>query len=538
MSEEREEFDRGRCAKTMRFARTSATRARRGGDYVGYEGEVRCTAKETEVFETLLAVVEHFKLDVTLRVAGGWVRDKLVGRESDDIDVALDTMLGKEFAEKVNEYLEANGMETKGIGVIHSNPEQSKHLETATMRVRDVWLDLVNLRSENYSEDSRIPDMEFGTAKDDAFRRDLTINSLFYNLNEKKVEDFTERGIQDLQDGIVRTPLPPRTTFLDDPLRILRAVRFAARFGFDVDEEIGASASDPDVQNALKHKVSRERFGKEVVGMLKGRSPADAVALMVAFKITTIVFQVPTQSVVDAVTETADRLSLYSTRCIERAIKEVASIESWLDEEHKIWLFLASWLLPYRALESIGSKGKKVPAVSDIVSNALKLRSKDADTAVHIHESLFLAKALLENKEFTRLEGGMALRKMGFTWRLPVLLESLTRVPGMSDSEVPRWAADYAVNPDSAPADVRERVEAGVRMAVDDFEAVERRITEFNLNACWEQKPPVTGQDVMAALNMTKGGPQLKAWIDKSIEWVLEDPSITKEACIERIKQG
>ena len=89
MSEEREEFDRGRCAKTMRFARTSATRARLGGDDVGYEGEVRCTAKETEVFETLLAVVEHFKLDVTLRVAGGLVRDKLVGRESDDIDVGL-----------------------------------------------------------------------------------------------------------------------------------------------------------------------------------------------------------------------------------------------------------------------------------------------------------------------------------------------------------------------------------------------------------------------------------------------------------------
>ena len=517
----------------MRFASAGA-RVGMGGVL----GDVRCTAREREVFDTLLAVVEHFKLDVTLRVAGGWVRDKLLGRESDDIDVALDTMLGKEFAEKVNEYLESQGVETKGIGVIQSNPEQSKHLETATMRVRDVWLDLVNLRSENYSEDSRIPVMEFGTARDDAFRRDLTINALFYNLNEQKVEDFTERGIQDLRDGVVRTPLPPRTTFLDDPLRILRAVRFAARFGFDVDEEIGASASDPEVQNALKHKVSRERFGKEIVGMLKGRSPADAVALMTAFKITPVVLQVPTQSVVDAVTESADRLSLYSTRCVEKALVDMTSSASWLDEDGKIWLFLASWLMPYRALESVGAKGKSIPAVSDIVSNALKLRSKDADMAVHIQQSLPLSRTLLANNKFSRLEGGLALRQMGSTWRSSVILESLMSVPGMSESEVPTWAAEYAFNPESAPEDVRERVDAAVKAAVLDFEAVERRIADFGLNECWDQKPPITGQDVMAALNMTKGGPELKKWIDKSIEWALEDPSITKEACIERIKQA
>ena len=515
----------------MRFA-SARTRG------VEVRGDVRCTEREREVFDTLLAVVEHFKLDVTLRVAGGWVRDKLIGRESDDIDVALDTMLGKEFAEKVNEYLESQGVETKGIGVIQSNPEQSKHLETATMRVRDIWLDLVNLRSENYSEDSRIPEMEFGTARDDAFRRDLTINSLFYNLNEKKVEDFTERGIQDLRDGVVRTPLPPRTTFLDDPLRILRAIRFAARFGFDVDEEIGASASDPEVQNALRHKVSRERFGKEIVGMLKGRSPADAVALMTAFKITPIVLQVPTQSVVDAVTESADRLSLYSTRCVEKALVDIKSSANWLDEDGKMWLFLASWLMPYRALDSADAKGKRIAAVSDIVSNALKLRSKDADMAVHIQQSLSLSRTLLANKEFSRLQGGLALRQMGATWRSAVILESLMAVPGMSEPEVPKWAAEYAFDPESAPEDVRELVDAAVKAAILDFEAVERRIVEFGLSECWEQKAPINGQDVMAALNMTKGGPELKKWIDKSIEWALEDPTITKEACIERIKQG
>ena len=429
-------------------------------------------------------------------------------------------------------------METKGIGVIQSNPEQSKHLETATMRVRDVWLDLVNLRSENYSEDSRIPEMEFGTAKDDAFRRDLTINALFYNINANEVEDFTERGIPDLERGLVRTPLPPRTTFLDDPLRILRAIRFAARFGFDVDEEIGASANDPDVQEALKHKVSRERFGKEVLGMLKGRSPADAVALMAAFKISPVVLQVSTQSVVDAVTPEADAMSTYCTRCVELSLDRVKSVDAWMDEENKVWLFLAAWLSPYRNLQSTGKKGKQIPAVSDIVSNALKLRTKDADMAVHVHESMTSAKALLENKEFSRLEGGLALRKMGATWRLALLLETMQSVPGMNEACVPEWASEYAFNPEDAPQDARDRVDAGLEEATRAFAAVEGRILELGLDECWGAKPPVNGQDVMAALNMTKGGPELKKWIDKATEWMLENPDITKDECIDRIKRG
>ena len=245
---------------------------------------VTCTAEEERIFATLLEVVEKNDLPVTLRVAGGWVRDKLLGKNSTDIDIAIDSLLGREFAELVNAHLREKGETVHGVGVIQSNPDQSKHLETATMRVHDVWLDLVNLRSENYSEESRIPEMTFGSATDDAFRRDLTINALFYNINLKQVEDFTGMGLKDLQDGVVRTPLPPKTTFLDDPLRILRAVRFASRFGFVLDDEIVSAAGDADVQCALRTKVSRERVGKEVSGMLRGPSPGDAMTLLCRFR--------------------------------------------------------------------------------------------------------------------------------------------------------------------------------------------------------------------------------------------------------------
>lgn len=103
-----------------------------------------------------------------------------------------------------------------------------------------IELDFVNLRTEAYSEDSRVPQMSVGTPSEDAFRRDLTINALFYNIHTQLVEDFTGQGLADLRRAIVRTPLPPMVTLQDDPLRALRVLRFACRFGFTIAEETGA----------------------------------------------------------------------------------------------------------------------------------------------------------------------------------------------------------------------------------------------------------------------------------------------------------
>lgn len=83
----------------------------------------------------------------------------------------------------------------------------------------------MNLRTEAYTESSRIPSMDIGGPEEDAFRRDLTINSLFYNVNTGAVEDYVGRGMEDIRNQIIRTPLPALTTLLDDPLRVLRAVR-------------------------------------------------------------------------------------------------------------------------------------------------------------------------------------------------------------------------------------------------------------------------------------------------------------------------
>jgi tRNA nucleotidyltransferase (CCA-adding enzyme) len=127
-------------------------------------------------------------------VAGGWVRDKLMGKESDDIDIALDDMFGEEFAEMIRQKIYQDDVaagkidpskqkEGKNYGVIKANSDKSKHLETAVIKVQGVFIDLVNLRSEEYAEDSRVPIVKIGTPEQDAVRRDLTINSLFYNIN-------------------------------------------------------------------------------------------------------------------------------------------------------------------------------------------------------------------------------------------------------------------------------------------------------------------------------------------------------------------
>ena len=213
-----------------------------------------------------------------LRFTGGWVRDKLLGLSSKDVDVGISTMTGYKFGTLIKKYLEQPETHSKyqqgilgGLAKIEANPEKSKHLETVTTKILGLEVDLVNLRKETYVEDSRNPTMEFGSPKDDALRRDATVNALFYNLMTSEVEDFTGQGLQDMKLKIIRTPLSPYQTFKDDPLRILRCIRFASKLGYQIESEAERSMSDNDIKDALRAKISRERVGVEIGKMLKGR---------------------------------------------------------------------------------------------------------------------------------------------------------------------------------------------------------------------------------------------------------------------------
>ena len=110
------------------------------------------TPIEHDLCEDLLRVLKENNLSTVLRIAGGWVRDKILGLGSCDIDIAIDNMMGEEFAKLFTACVGASS-----IGKIRANPEASKHLETACVRYKGIDLDFVNLRSEDYTEDSRIP---------------------------------------------------------------------------------------------------------------------------------------------------------------------------------------------------------------------------------------------------------------------------------------------------------------------------------------------------------------------------------------------
>jgi tRNA nucleotidyltransferase/poly(A) polymerase len=289
----------------------------------GYGSSIVLTPEERQLFQLLRRVVqETCSTSTTLRVAGGWVRDKLLqtpafarskttstfsqgsmGRQGTkimrpqqaqqqpvDIDIALDDMMGCEFAQRLNQYLEDHGERSVSIGVVLQNPLKSKHLETATVQVGQFWIDFVNLRSEEYTS-SRIPAVtRIGTPHQDALRRDLTINALFYNVHTRQVEDWTGRGFRDLRRGLLATPAAPLETLLDDPLRVLRSVRFAARLGFSLDPALCRAAQTVPVRTALAQKVSRERVGSEVELMLQSPAPVQAIQLLSELQLLDTVF--------------------------------------------------------------------------------------------------------------------------------------------------------------------------------------------------------------------------------------------------------
>ncbi len=252
--------------------------------------KIELTPIEEKIFDFLMKVKNHFGLSTKLRVAGGWVRDKILGLSSDDIDIALENMTGKQFVDYIKQY-----PDNQAVGkdyTVDQNVEKSKHLETAGINIYGQKIEFVNLRSEIYTE-TRIPEMKMGDVESDAKRRDLTINALFYNLETGRVEDYVG-GLNDLKNKVLRTPLDPVETFKEDPLRALRALRFKSKFGgFALDKELVEALKNPEVQQAYKSKVSTERAGPEIMKMMMGENPVDALRVLFETDLYKSVFDIP-----------------------------------------------------------------------------------------------------------------------------------------------------------------------------------------------------------------------------------------------------
>lgn len=249
--------------------------------------DIYINEKELELINLLKTFVRESPTCPTkknIRFAGGWVRDKLLKLNSSDIDVTIEDCTGEVFAAALLKWMsESNGDSVSINAKVKANPEQSKHLETTMVTFSSLGLDVdfVSFRSERYEGNSRIPIVTVGSPKEDAFRRDFTVNALFFNICTNKIEDWTMLGMDDLEAKIFRTPLDPVRTFLDDPLRTVRLVRFISKFpDFIYDPQIDKVLENEEVRSALRLKVSPQRIHQEFVKLHKYDDISQAYRIM------------------------------------------------------------------------------------------------------------------------------------------------------------------------------------------------------------------------------------------------------------------
>ncbi|ODQ53995.1 hypothetical protein SAICODRAFT_55481 [Saitoella complicata NRRL Y-17804] len=479
---------------------------------------------------------------VIIRFAGGWVRDKLLGHGSNDIDVAVNSLSGFDFASNVQRNLNSRpnspnsrppsptGRPIKSIHKIKANPALSKHLETATTTIYGLELDFVNLRSEEYTNNSRIPTVKFGTPEEDALRRDCTINTLFYNLHTKQVEDYTHRGLDDLRSKVIRTPLAPFETFCDDPLRVLRCIRFASRLGFEIHMDAKQAMMEPLIKEALKVKISRERIGVEVDKMLKGPDPYGALELIHSVGLYDSVFSSPVverHHPSETVLRAAQTLSVLTNHLPS------VLVPSNTQEKRKAYLLCS--LYPYESrFIAEKSKSKPVQAASIVIRDALKFPNSDADDVGHVFaclEKVGVEIEALENAGRDRVRTGLFVKELGPQWptilRTWLIHQIISTTPVVSPS-MHRLQSIITKTPALGEA---------VRALVSSTRSLVAAIEEDNLSSVHSLKPIVNGKEIANALGI-KPGPGMRVLTDNVFKWQLANPEGKGEECLEWLKEN
>ena len=224
-----------------------------------YTDEELAQLLDKEIFHLISQVADE--LGVECYVVGGYVRDIFLERPSNDIDVVV-VGSGIQVASALKQRLGKK-----------AHLSVFRNFGTAQVKFRDTEVEFVGARKESYSHDSRKPVVENGTLEDDQNRRDFTINAMAICLNGDRFGELVDPfyGIEDLEDGIIRTPLDPDITFSDDPLRMMRCVRFATQLRFMIEEE----TFDALERNAERIKiVSGERIKDELNKIMMTPTPS------------------------------------------------------------------------------------------------------------------------------------------------------------------------------------------------------------------------------------------------------------------------
>lgn len=421
-----------------------------------------------EIRDEILRQIGTFadNANIGIYVVGGYVRNNLLGSSSPDIDIMV-LGDGVEFAEKVAAELNTS------LNAVY------KKFGTALLNYEDYKIEFASARKESYSKDSRKPDIQFSGIEDDLARRDFTINAMAVSLNKSNFGELIDlfNGETDLKDKIIRTPLEPEKTFDDDPLRIMRAIRFASVLNFTIEPATFEAIKKMKTRLKEDGVVSQERITDEFLKILLSSKPSLGLDLLYKTGVMDMIFP---------------------------EISNLAGIEQRKDYHHKDVFYHT-----LKVIDNIAPKTDNVwlrfaALVHDIAKPRTKKFIEGTGWTFHGHEELG---ARMMKKIFTRMKLPMA--------QLPYV-EKLVRmhlrpIPlaknEVTDSAIRRLAADAGEELEDlltlCRADITSKDESKVSRFMNNYEIVEQKIRDVQeKDQLRNFQSPVRGEEIMEICNL------------------------------------
>lgn len=423
------------------------------------------------------------RLGIEAFVVGGWVRDLMMNRPCKDIDFVC-VGSGIELAKAVAHTLGQDVLVTV-----------FKNFGTAHIAWKDYQFEFVGARKESYRSDSRKPIVEDGTLEDDQWRRDFTINAMAIRLNENGFGELIDpfNGLEDIRKKIIRTPADPKITFSDDPLRMMRAVRFASQLSFDIDA--GTFAAIIEMADRLKI-VSQERITDELNKIILSPVPS------YGFKL------------------------LFHSGLLKQFFPEMVllhGVEYMDGNAHKDNFFHTLQVLDNVARMSDNLWLRWAAILHDIAKPQTKRYDKKQGWTFHGHEE---KGARMVPGIFRRLKLPMG-EEMKFVQKLVRLhLRPIALVKEVTDSAIRRLLFEAGDDIDAlmtlCRADITSKNKEKVTRFLRNFEAVERKMQEVEeKDRIRNFQPPVTGDEIIRMFNL-KPGPVIGELKEQIKEAILE----------------
>ena len=431
--------------------------------------DIKCTDSELQLLNIIAAAAKHLQAETYL--IGGFVRDKIIGRETKDADIVCigdGIALATEVASRLNPVPQVNYF---------------KNFGTAQIKIDDSFdIEFVGARKESYRSESRKPQVEAGNMKDDQDRRDFTINALAISLNEKDFGKLIDPfdGLKDLENKIIKTPLAPAQTFSDDPLRMMRAIRFATQLNFVIEENTFQGIID--CADRIKI-ISQERITDELNKIILAKTPSIGFDLLYKSGLLQIIFPL----MVDLVgAENKDghghKDNFYHTLQV---------LDNISQNTNDLWLRWAAIL-------------------HDIAKPATKKFEEGHGWTFHGHEVIG---GRMVPKIFTKLKLPLHenMRRVKKLVELHLRPISLTK-ENITDSAIRRLLFDAGEDFDSlmmlCNADITSKNKQKVKRYLENFEMVRLRCKEVEeKDHLRNWQPPITGEIIMETFGLSPSKP-------------------------------